>query len=68
VDDLHAGLDATIELVLPLGPLVIYDVVLRDGTTVKVTTSRGAGVTSHAPGDTVRVGLAAGAPVAVFAE
>ena len=68
VDDVHAGLDATIELVLPLGPLVIYDVVLRDGTTVKVTTSRGVGVTSHAPGDSVRVGLAAGAPVAVFAE
>jgi len=68
VDDGSAGLEATIELVLPLGPLVIYDVVLTDGTTVKVTTSRGVGVTSHVPGDAVRVGLATGAPVAVFAE
>jgi hypothetical protein len=46
----------------------VYDVVLRDGTTLKVTTSRGAGVTPHAPGDVVRVALAAGAPAAVFAE
>jgi putative spermidine/putrescine transport system ATP-binding protein len=62
------GLDATIELVLPLGPLVVYDVVLSDGTTLKVTTSRGAGVMAYAPGDVVRVALAAGAPVSVFAE
>ena len=62
------GLDATIELVLPLGPLVVYDVVLADGTTLKVTTSRGTGVTSHAPGDGVRVALAPGAPASVFAE
>jgi putative spermidine/putrescine transport system ATP-binding protein len=62
------GLDAEIELVLPLGPLVVYDVVLSDGTTLKVTTSRGAGVTPHAPGDVVRVALAPGAPVSVFAE
>jgi len=32
-----------------------------------VTTSRGAGVTAHAPGDVVRVALAPGAPVSVFA-
>ena len=66
VADAGLGLDATIELVLPLGPLVIYDVVLSDGTTLKVTTSRSA-ATSHAPGDVVRVGLAPGAPVSVFA-
>jgi putative spermidine/putrescine transport system ATP-binding protein len=68
VDPASAGLDAKIELVLPLGPLVVYDVVLSDGTTLKVTTSRGAGVTSHAPGDVVRVALVPGAPTSVFAE
>jgi len=68
VDPASAGLDAKIELVLPLGPLVVYDVVLGDGTTLKVTTSRGAGVTSHEPGDVVRVALVPGAPVSVFAE
>ena len=32
VDVASAGLDARVELVLPLGPLVVYDVVLTDGT------------------------------------
>jgi len=50
------------------GPLVVYDVALSDGTTLKVTTSRGAGVMPHAPGDVVRVALAPGALVSVFAE
>jgi putative spermidine/putrescine transport system ATP-binding protein len=59
-----AGLDARIELVLPLGPLVVYDVVLGDGTTLKVTSARGDA--SRAPGDRVRVAVAAGAPVSVF--
>jgi putative spermidine/putrescine transport system ATP-binding protein len=63
-----AGLEARIELVMPLGPLVIHDVVLSDGTTLKVTTSRGPGAGSHAPGDAVRIGLAPGAPVSVFPE
>jgi putative spermidine/putrescine transport system ATP-binding protein len=66
VDASSGGLDAKVELVLPLGPLVVYDVVLADGTTLKVTVSRGAGATSHAPGDVVRLALAPGAPVSVF--
>ena len=65
-DGAGAGLDAKVELVLPLGPLVVYDVVLADGTTLKVTVSRGAGAVSHAPGDVVRLALAPGAPVPVF--
>jgi putative spermidine/putrescine transport system ATP-binding protein len=64
VDAPAAGLDARIELVLPLGPLVVYDVVLGDGTTLKVTSARGDA--SRAPGDRVRVAVAAGAPVSVF--
>jgi len=66
VDGSEAGLDARIELVLPLGPLVVYDVVLTDGTTLKVTSARGTA--SRVPGDRVRVALAAGTPVSVFAE
>ena len=62
------GLDGTVELVLPLGPLVVYDVRLSDGTTLKVTAGRGAGVTPHGPGAPVRVGLAPGAPASVFAD
>src|SRR5439155_23451266 len=34
------GLSAHVELVLPLGPSVVYDVVLGDGTPVKVPTGR----------------------------
>ena len=67
VDTTASGLDARIELVLPLGPLVVYDVVLGDGTALKVTTGRGTGIAPHAPGDVVRIGLADGAPVSVFA-
>jgi putative spermidine/putrescine transport system ATP-binding protein len=65
VDAVEAGLDARIELMLPLGPLVVYDVVLTDGTTLKVTSARGAA--SRVPGDRVRVALAPGTPVSVFA-
>jgi putative spermidine/putrescine transport system ATP-binding protein len=65
VEDSEPGLDGTIELVLPLGPLVIYDVVLTDGATLKVTSPRGAA--PRAPGDRVRVALAAGTVVPVFA-
>jgi len=64
VVDAEPGIDGRIELVLPLGPLVVYDVILADGTTLKVTSARGA--TSRAPGDRVRVALAAGSPVSVF--
>ena len=62
------GLDARVELVLPLGPAVVYDVVLRDGTPVKVATGRTGNVERHAPGDAVRVGVVADAPISVFAE
>jgi putative spermidine/putrescine transport system ATP-binding protein len=62
------GLDGTIELVLPLGASIVYDVVLRDGTPLKVTTVRGADVIRHDPGDTVRVAVVPGAPLSVFAE
>src|SRR5262249_1410878 len=65
VGERGAGLAGRIELVLPLGPLVVYDVLLGDGATLKVTSPRGAA--ARAPGDRVRVALAAGTVVPVFA-
>jgi putative spermidine/putrescine transport system ATP-binding protein len=67
VSDGEPGLNAHVELVLPLGPAVIYDVVLEDGTPVKVTTGR-MGRVRHGPGEAVRIGLVPHAPVSVFAE
>jgi putative spermidine/putrescine transport system ATP-binding protein len=67
IDRAMPGLDAHVELVLPLGPSVVYDVVLSDGTPIKVTTVRTGGVERHAPGDAVRVGLVPDAPASVFA-
>jgi putative spermidine/putrescine transport system ATP-binding protein len=61
------GLDGHVELVLPLGPSVIYDVLLADGTPVKVTVGRSGGE-RHAPGDAVRIALAPDAPVSMFPE
>jgi putative spermidine/putrescine transport system ATP-binding protein len=67
VDPASPGLDAHVELVLPLGPSIVYDVVLQDGKPVKVTTGRTGGVERHAPGDAVRIGLVPDAPASVFA-
>src|SRR5262249_22709177 len=64
VGERELGLDGRIELVLPLGPLVVYDVLLGDGTTLKVTSARGTA--ARAPGDRVRVALAGGTVVPVF--
>ena len=66
VGDPAPGLDGQIELVLPLGPLVVYDVVLSDGTTLKVTSPRGEA--PRAPGERVRVAVASGIVVPVFAS
>jgi putative spermidine/putrescine transport system ATP-binding protein len=65
VEDSEPGLDGTIELVLPLGPLVVYDVILTDGATLKVSSARGAA--GRAPGDRVRVAVTPGTVVPVFA-
>ena len=50
---------------LPLGPLVVYDVILTDGATLKVSSARGAA--GRAPGDRVRVAVTSGTVVPVFA-
>ncbi len=60
-------LAATVEMVLPLGPSVVYDLKLADGTELKLTEARGA-AGRRAAGDRVRLRVADGAPVAVFAD
>ena len=60
------GLAATVEMSLPLGPSVVYELKLADGTELKLTESRGTGE-RRAAGAAVRVRIADDAPVAVFA-
>ena len=61
------ALPATVSMVLPLGPSVVYELALGNGTPIKLTTGRGSGDARHRAGDAVRVRLADGAPVSVFA-
>jgi putative spermidine/putrescine transport system ATP-binding protein len=63
----EGGLAATVRMVLPLGPSVVYELTLADGTPIKVTTDR-AGGARHRPGEAVRLAVASGAPLAVFAS
>ena len=58
---------AHVEMVLPLGPSVVYDLRLADGAEIKLTAARSSGAQGHAIGEAVSLRLAEGAPVAVFA-
>ena len=60
------GLPATVRMVLPHGPFVIYELSLADGTPLKVTTGRSPLAQRHAPGEAVRLGLLPEARVPVF--
>jgi putative spermidine/putrescine transport system ATP-binding protein len=64
--DAPAGLPATVRMVLPLGPTVVHELELADGTPIKVTTVRSGNSTRLQAGAAVRVGLGAQAAVAVF--
>ena len=59
---------ATVEMVLPLGPSLIYELSLANGSTVKVTQPRNAELQRWAAGDRVGVSLRAGSPAGVFAN
>ena len=63
----EGGLAARVGMVLPLGPSVVYELSLADGTPIKLTAERGASPGRHAAGEKVRVRLAPGSPVSVFA-
>jgi putative spermidine/putrescine transport system ATP-binding protein len=64
--DATAGLPATVRMVLPLGPTVVHELELADGTPIKVTTVRTGSGARLQPGSAVRIGLGADAAVAVF--
>ena len=63
----EGALPATVEMVLPLGPSLVYELLLANGSSIKVTQPRNADVPRHAVGDSVGVRLRAGSPAGVFA-
>ena len=60
------AIPARVEMVLPLGPSVVYELVLADGTLVKLTAGRSGSQLRRGIGDPVWLRLAQGAPAAVF--
>lgn len=61
------SLPATVEMVLPLGPSLVYELALAGGKTLKVTQPRNSEHPRHEVGDRVGVSLRAGSPAGVFA-
>ncbi len=61
-------LRGTIELSLPLGPQIIHEVRLANGSAIKVVESRGEGARSRDPGSAVRLLLKPGATVSAFPQ
>ncbi|WP_299788334.1 ABC transporter ATP-binding protein [Ramlibacter sp.] len=57
---------ATIDMVLPLGPSLVYELTLPGGRTVKVTQPRTSEHPRFAAGDRVGLSLRAGSPAGVF--
>ena len=60
------GVPAVVRMALTLGPSVVHELSLADGTPIKVTTTRSDMMRRPAPGDSVRVALAHDARVSVF--
>jgi putative spermidine/putrescine transport system ATP-binding protein len=60
------GIEATLQLSLPLGALTVHELALSGGQPVKVIVQRGGGGPRHQPGDKVRLALVPGAVPAVF--
>ena len=61
------ALPATVGMVLPLGPSLVYELLLGNGHTLKVTQPRNAEAHRYAAGDRVGVSLRPGSPAGVFA-
>ena len=60
------GIAARIEIILPLGPSIVYQLALAGGEQVKVTRDRGASSPRYSVGDEVRLAITPAAPVSVF--
>jgi putative spermidine/putrescine transport system ATP-binding protein len=61
------ALPATVEMVMPLGPSLVYELLLANDRTLKVTQPRNAELHRYAAGDRVGVSLRPGSPAGVFA-
>ena len=60
------ALACTVEMVLPLGPSLIYELLMPGGQPIKVMQPRTAGLPRYCAGDRVGVSLRAGSPAGVF--
>ena len=63
----ETGIDARLMMTLPLGPTVVNELLLADGTALKMLAPRSAAGARVAPGSAVRIALSPGAEPAVFA-
>lgn len=61
------ALSAKVEMVLPLGPSLVYELRLASGDAVKVTQPRTVGSTRYVAGEVVGLRLRPGSPTSVFA-
>jgi putative spermidine/putrescine transport system ATP-binding protein len=66
LDDPGGGVPATLRMTLPLGPAMVHELSLADGTPIKAATARTDTRPRPAPGDGVRLGLVPDAKVSVF--
>jgi len=62
------GVAGTVRAVMPLGPSIVYEVVLNDGVGVKIVEERGARRAALAPGQEISLSPASAKSCAVFAE
>ena len=62
------GVSATVRMVLPLGPSIVHELVLADGTPLKVTTGRADLSRRFEHGERVRLVLVPAARVSLFAR
>ena len=60
------GIDATLQLSLPLGALTVHELALASGQAIKLIAPRTGEAARHMPGDKVRIALTPGAAPAVF--
>jgi putative spermidine/putrescine transport system ATP-binding protein len=62
------GLDAQVEMVLPIGPSLVYELRLAGGNTIKVTQPRNHDMPRFEVGQQVGVTLRPGSPAGVFVQ
>ncbi|MBI3513270.1 MAG: TOBE domain-containing protein, partial [Proteobacteria bacterium] len=55
IADTGAGLPGTVEMGLPLGAVIVHEIRLAGGATMKISEARAVGMAPRAPGTAVRV-------------